>query len=258
MPIRRYRTTRRTTRRRTLRGRGLWDKMKKWATNAHNYVKEKKLISSTLGRLGFNKAGSIAGQLGYGRRRRRTMRSRRVGKTLQRGRGLWDKVKNWASSAHKYVRDNKIASKLLRTFGKDNWANTVAQHGYGRRRRTTRRLRGRGFFGDLWNGVKTITGYVAKPLAEYGIKRLTGGRRRRRTLRGRGQWGGISMYATDWWKQRQADINNRVQQRFGRPKIQAIAGSGRRRRRMYGRRVGRTRQRGRGVFGSILGNLLPF
>ena len=44
---------------------------------AHRFVKDKKLISSTLSNLGYGKASSIASQLGYGKRRTRRRKAQR-------------------------------------------------------------------------------------------------------------------------------------------------------------------------------------
>lgn len=41
--------------------------------------------------------------------------------------------------------------------------------GLGRRRRRTTTRRGRGFFGDLWNGIKSVAGPINSVLKSTGI-----------------------------------------------------------------------------------------
>jgi hypothetical protein len=58
-----------------MRGKGIIDTVKK----VHKFVKDNKLISSGLGLIGQPGLGSVAGMLGYGRRRKaRSRRTRRV------------------------------------------------------------------------------------------------------------------------------------------------------------------------------------
>jgi hypothetical protein len=98
--------------------------------SAHDFVKKNKLISraaSALSAAGLPYAGTIgsaASAMGYGRRRR--VRRRRHGGNL----------KSILSSAHKFVKDNRLISKGLRTFMPNSNLHKAAHTlGYGRRRR---------------------------------------------------------------------------------------------------------------------------
>jgi hypothetical protein len=138
-------------------------------------------------------------RVGCGRRRVGRPRVRR--KVHHRGRGILSEI-------HNFVKDRKIVSRSLHHFGLKKARNVVARLGYGRRRpvrRTpVRHHRGRGFFGDLWSGIKSgvnwlrdkkpisrIAGLIPHPTAQKvaGIAGELGFGRRRR-MRGRGGMGG--------------------------------------------------------------------
>lgn len=156
----------RRRRRRGLHGRRRRRRGGSWLTNAlskaHNWIKSKKIISTVgnaLGAVGVPYAGAIgkvAGTLGYGRRRRvrrrrlggrrrvyrRRVTHRRVGgrrrvyrrrRTHRRRKG--GNLKSLLSTAHKFIKDNRLISKGLRTFGHSKLAAASQALGYGRRRR---------------------------------------------------------------------------------------------------------------------------
>lgn len=107
------------------RGRGFFDTLK----GIHNKVKTGRVISNALGRLGYQKAASVAKTLGYGRRRRRPAR---------RGRGFFDTLKN----IHNKVKSGRVISSTLGRLGYQKAASVASRLGYGRRRHPRR---GRGF-----------------------------------------------------------------------------------------------------------------
>ena len=188
---RRRRVVRR--RRRAVRrhmGRGLWDKIK----SAHNWIKSNKIISTVGNALsGVPVIGNIAGTIGrtaatfgYGRRRRRTrgavvmpngavygvrrtvkrrlVRRRVLGGRRRRvRRGRYRRVKrrrggsvrSILSAAHGFVRKNQLISKALNHFGHSKLASVASTFGYGRRRRTTRRVLHRGM-GGAHNQIAAI------------------------------------------------------------------------------------------------------
>lgn len=126
------------TRRVRRRGAGFMDALR----SAHDWIKKNRLISTvanSLSKVGVPYAGSIgtaASALGYGRRRR--VRRRRV---VRRRRG--GDIKSILSSAHKFVKDNRLISKGLRTFlPNSNLHKAAFSLGYGKRRRRVHRRRG--------------------------------------------------------------------------------------------------------------------
>jgi hypothetical protein len=142
-------------RRRRRAGRGLMDALR----SAHNWIKRNKIIStvgSALGKVGVPYAGAIgtvAGSLGYGRRRRGRPRVHRVRRMIvvrqplvrvrrvrrKRGNGLRDIL----AKAHGFIKANKLVSKGLSHFGHSKLASAASALGYGRRRvRRSRRVGG--------------------------------------------------------------------------------------------------------------------
>ena len=73
--------------------------------------------------------GRTAATMGYGRRKRRTVRRRRVGGSLR----------SILSSAHGFVRKNQLASKLLNHLGHSKLASAASSLGYGRKKTVRRR-----------------------------------------------------------------------------------------------------------------------
>lgn len=153
--------------------RNLIDKIK----DVNTSLRANHTISNYLKRKGWGKLGRFASFFGYGRRPRRRATTTRRRRPLRGG-----------------MIPMILPPRGLRLLG-------------GRRRRTTTRrrtLRGRGIFGDIWNGIKDVgktiggavlpvAGGLAKDLL---VQKLTGGRRRRRAaprrrLRGRGILGSL-------------------------------------------------------------------
>ncbi len=161
-------------RRRTRRRGGSW--LGDAFTKAHDFIKSNKLVSriaNGLSAVGVPYAGAVgkaAGVLGYGRRRRRPGRPRRVGRprVMRRRRrggallGLGRRrrvgrprvrrsgmgrrrvyrrrrggnLRSLLSGAHKFIKDNRLVSKGLRTFlPSSNLHKAAHTLGYGRRRR---------------------------------------------------------------------------------------------------------------------------
>ncbi|HVW99982.1 MAG TPA: hypothetical protein VHA52_06080 [Candidatus Babeliaceae bacterium] len=116
-------------RRRRVRRRG--GNLKSMLKKAHEYVKEKRLISSALRHfLPKSNAHKIAHILGYGRRRR--VRRRRGGD-----------LKSMLKKAHAYVKEKRLISSALKHFLPKSNASKIAHiMGYGRRRRVRRRAGG--------------------------------------------------------------------------------------------------------------------
>ena len=96
---------------------------------AHGFIKKNQLVSKGLSHFGQTKLASAANALGYGRRRRVTMRRRRVGGSLR----------SVFASAHNFIKSNKLVSKGLSHFGQTKLASAADALGYGRRRRPVRR-----------------------------------------------------------------------------------------------------------------------
>jgi hypothetical protein len=129
-------------RRRVRRRRG--GNLRSILTNAHKFIKDKRLISSALKHFapsytGLHKAASA---LGYGRRRtvrRRIVRRRRGGD-----------LRSVLSSAHKFIKDKRLVSSALRHFMPNSNLHKAAHAlGYGRRpvrQRAVRHYGGANFF----------------------------------------------------------------------------------------------------------------
>lgn len=207
----------------------------------------------------------------------------------------------------------RVNSQLRTTHGVSNWlasrnhnrlASVAKFFGYGRprryhkrvggrRRRTTRRTmrRGRGFFGDMFSGIKSVLSPVVAPAlgvaqqmaGQMLQKKLFGGRKRRTTrkIARRGGWYTTALKALGLGRKRR--VHRRVHRRGGQA-LRGIYGYGRKRRVYHKRRVhrggmiaplayrsappymfgvGRKRRthtrRGRGGLGGLLGSmLLPF
>lgn len=158
----------------------------------------------------------------------------------------WDTIK---SEGLKYARNNKLLSTATRRLTNDSIGDWVhAKTGYGRRRRVTRRrttrrrtLRGRGFFDDLWSGVKNTANAVLPAISTIGQKMLLkkfGAGRRRRTVRRKTTRRRTLRGGSNWVLPR---LNN--YRYHPKPALQG----GRRR-----------TLRGRGVLSSILSQFLPF
>lgn len=132
--------TRRSSTRR-MRGKGIVDTVKK----VHKFVKDNKLISSGLGLIGQPGLGSVAGMLGYGRRRRkgRSRRTRRVSsapvapKRRMRGRGM-------------------MAPRIVLTSPGiiGTGVSALPMTGVGRKKV----MHGKGIFGDLGSGIGSVFG----------------------------------------------------------------------------------------------------
>lgn len=93
---------------------------------------------------------------------------RRVRKRKAKGGAInW---RNLLSKAHRYAKDNKLASRGLSALGFNRASQIANILGYGksvggrRRRYRRRRARGNGFFGDVWRGIKKV-GRVATNVA---------------------------------------------------------------------------------------------
>ena len=118
---------------------------------------------------------------------------RRVRKRKAKGGAI-----NWRSllsKAHKYAKDNKLASRGLNALGLNKASQIASILGYGksvggrRRRLRRRRARGAGFFDDVWSGVKTagrvatnVASVIPHPYAQVGstIGRAVGFGKKRR------------------------------------------------------------------------------
>ena len=98
-------------------------------SSAHNFVKDKKLISSALKHFGHNKLSAAANSLGYGKPKRKVVRKRKVGGSL----------KSILSSAHKFVKDKKIISSALKHFGHNKLSAAANSLGYGKKARKPRK-----------------------------------------------------------------------------------------------------------------------
>ena len=136
------RTVKRTVKRkskRTQRGRGLMDVLKK----LHQYAKDKRVVSGALRSLGHTKLANATHALGYGRKKRRTVRRRRT----MRGSGFFGDLWSGIKKGFNYVKDNKLLSKGLALIphpGAQKLAGVAGAVGLGRRRvrRTTRSMSG--------------------------------------------------------------------------------------------------------------------
>ena len=118
------------TRRRLLtRRRRVGGSLRSMLSAAHGFIKKNQLVSKGLSHFGQTKLASAANALGYGRRRRVTMRRRRVGGSLRSA----------FASAHNFIKSNKLVSKGLSHFGQTKLASAANALGYGRRRRPVRR-----------------------------------------------------------------------------------------------------------------------
>lgn len=152
--------------RRTRIGGSLSSVLKK----AHSFIKQRKVVSGLLSHFGHTKLSAGARALGYGRRRvvrrrapvrRRTTVRRRAPVRKRRGGSLSSVLQK----AHSFIKQRKVVSGLLTHFGHNKLASSARALGYGRRRAprrrgTVRRHRGGGFFGDVWNGIKSAANYV--------------------------------------------------------------------------------------------------
>jgi hypothetical protein len=144
---------------------------------------------------------------------------------------------NKLKDMHTSIRQNRTVSNYLTSKGWNRLGRVAHFLGYGRRRVARRRtMRGRGFFGDVWSGIKnvgrTVGTAVMPAVAEIGKNLLVkkfGGRKRRVVRRRR-------------------TVGGRVVRRTYRTR----AVGGRR------RRVVRRRQTGRGLLTGVLSQLLPF
>ena len=137
-----YGRRRRAGRPRVARKRGGAINLRSLLSNAHKFVKDKKLISSALSHFGHHKLSSAASSLGYGRRRMvgrpRVTRKRKVGGA---------NLRSLLSSAHKFVKDKKLILSALSNFGHHKLSSAVSNLGYGKKRRVARKRvvrRGRG------------------------------------------------------------------------------------------------------------------
>lgn len=147
MPVRRNRMSAsgrsRRVRRRTQRGRGVMDVLKK----LHAFVKNRRIASGALSHFGYNKAAGAVRALGYGRRRRvrRSPAVRRRRTRRMRGRGFLSDVWSGIKSAANYVKDNKLISRIAGAIPhplSQRIAAGARSVGLGRRRRVQR---GRGY-----------------------------------------------------------------------------------------------------------------
>ena len=99
-------------------------------SKAHDWVKSNKIISTVgraLGAVGVPYAGAIgstAATLGYGRRRKRVVRRRRVGGSLR----------SILSGVHSFVKKHQLVSKGLSHLGHHKLSSAAGSLGYGRRR----------------------------------------------------------------------------------------------------------------------------
>lgn len=122
---------------RKMKGRGISDVLKK----LHDFAKKNRLASRALGHLGYSKGAKAVHALGYGRRRRRTVRRRRMG-----GSGFFGDLWSGIKSAANYVKDNKLLSKGLSLIphpAAKTASGVASALGLGRRRRVGRpRMRG--------------------------------------------------------------------------------------------------------------------
>jgi hypothetical protein len=170
-------------RRRRMAGSGffgnIWNGIKRAATGAHDFIKNNRLISRGLALIPDARAraaGTAAGALGYGRRRRyrkrrlvggRKRRARLVGgrkrryrkrvrrvrvigghrrkthviggrrKRTMRGRGIMSALR----SAHDFVKRHRLVSRGLNHFGHSRLSSAASALGYGRRRKRSYRKR---------------------------------------------------------------------------------------------------------------------
>ncbi len=110
--------------------------LKSILSGVHDFVKQKRLISSGLRHfLPNSNLHKAAHQLGYGRRRTRRRPVRRR-TTRRRGGSL----KSILSNVHKFVKDKRLISSGLKHFmPNSNLHKAAASLGYGRRRRPVRR-----------------------------------------------------------------------------------------------------------------------
>jgi hypothetical protein len=149
--------------RRVVRRRRAGGSLSSILKKAHKFVKDKKLVSSALKHFGHHKLSRAAATLGYGRKRRVTRR-RRVGGSLS----------SILSKAHKFIKEKKLVSSALKHFGHHKLSRAAATLGYGRKRRTRRRIRGNGFFDSIGNWFKgaanTVYNSVLRPTHDF-VKR---------------------------------------------------------------------------------------
>ncbi len=121
------------------RGAGFFSSIGNALSKAHDWVKNNKIISTVgnaLGSVGVPYAGAIgkaAGTIGYGARKRRTVRRR-----APRKRGGALNLRSLLSSAHKFIKDKKLVSGALSHFGHSKLSAGASALGYGRRRRVGR------------------------------------------------------------------------------------------------------------------------
>jgi hypothetical protein len=170
-------------RRRRMAGSGffgnIWNGIKRAATGAHDFIKNNRLISRGLALIPDARAraaGTAAGALGYGRRRKykkrhykkrrlvggRKRKVRLVGghrrktrviggrrkrvrkviggrhrKRTMAGRGFLSALR----SAHDFVKRHRLVSRGLNHFGHSRLSNAASSLGYGRRKRSYRHHR---------------------------------------------------------------------------------------------------------------------
>lgn len=172
MPMKRRRVQRRVggrkkrvvRRRRVMRrcGGGILDFIKKHRLVTRGLTAVRHHIPASLRGLA-GQAYKLANTHGYGRRRR--VRHVRRAPRRKRGRGVLDFIKKHrlVTRGLSAIREH-IPSSLRGLAGQAyRLANT---HGYGRRRRVVRRRPaprrryGRGFFGNLWNGIKSAGRFI--------------------------------------------------------------------------------------------------
>lgn len=120
---------------------------------------------------------------GSGRRRRRTGMRRRGGRRTrrQRGRGIFDTIKNIGSKAFNLARSVPIISTGLKLAGQDKYADTARSLGFGRRKRRTRRYGGRmSVYGGRRRATKRrFSVFGGRRKRRYRRKRRMGGRKRK-------------------------------------------------------------------------------
>jgi hypothetical protein len=123
-------------------------------SSAHKFVKDQRLISSALKQFMPNSKLHLAAHtLGYGMRRRKPVRRRRVGGNL-RSLLTGPRLKSGLSSAHRFIKDKRLISSALKHFMPDSNLHLAAQAlGYGkggmhsqRMIRGPRRMGGANFF----------------------------------------------------------------------------------------------------------------
>ena len=120
---RRKSTRKAGTRRKTQKGRGVLDVLKK----AHSIIRDNKLISRGLSLTPFSGAAAVADMLGYGRKKKGTTRVRRRTTTSRR----------------KHSNPVKMHGRIMSPSGA-----TLARRAGGQM--------GRGIFGDIGNGIGSI------------------------------------------------------------------------------------------------------